>query len=82
MDKEITMKRLITSTLVAIAFVSGAAMGNRAPAADIYISGTNFIRGYEIDGTETDHKTRQAGPAASLFRRTSKACMSPRPSSR
>ena len=58
MDKRITMKRLITSTLVAIAFVSGAAMSNRALAADIYISGTNFIRGYEIDGTQTGHKTR------------------------
>ena len=52
LEKEITRQRFITSTLLAIAFVAGAATHDRALAADIYIAGTNFISGYALDGTQ------------------------------
>ena len=50
------MKRLITSTLVAIAFVAGAAMHDRAMAADIFVAGSAMIQSYDLDGTFVDNK--------------------------
>ena len=50
------MQRFITSTLVAIAFVAGAATQDRAMAADIFVAGSSFVQSYDLDGTFVDNK--------------------------